>query len=393
MKKESQKAFGLKEVVFLLLLTCVVSVVIGYSLASKIKIVASGQENSFLEEIKQNYEYIVTNYYEEVDIDKLLTGAIDGMVESLGDTHSTAITNVLYFNAKLTGQYSGIGIQVATDADGKIIVYNVIDDSPAEKAGIKLWDQIISVDGKNFEDSVELAEYINKNNNKTVQVVLLREEQQLELTIECENIVLKSVYFDLFEKENKKIGYIYISVFANNTAEQFKEAIVELENQKIDSLIIDVRDNTGGHLTAAVDILSSLLKSDKVIYQIQIKDKITKYYSNGKSDKKYPIVILQNQNSASASELLSSAMKEQYNATIVGETSYGKGTVQELVHLSNGKEYKFTTKKWLTSKGNWINEKGITADIEVSLSEEYKNNPSDSTDNQLQAAIQYLIEK
>lgn len=392
MKKETQKTFGIKEVVFLLLLTCIVSIIMGYALASKYNIEYSKNEDSFLEEINKNYEYIRQNYYEDIDTDKLLTGAIDGMVEALGDTHSTPITNESYFTAKLTGEYNGIGVRVITDNDGKIIIYHVIENSPAEKAGVKAWDQIISIDGKTFKDSIELGDYVKQSKNKKIQITLLRDEEQLELTIERENIILQSVYSDLFENDDKKIGYIYISVFASNTAEQFKKALIELENKNMTCLIIDVRDNTGGHLTSVVDMLSSLLNSDKIIYQIQIKDKVTKYYSNGTTTKKYPIVVLQNSNSASASELLSSALKEQYGAIIIGETSYGKGTVQELVHLSNGKEYKFTTKKWLTSKGTWINEKGIKPDIEVTLSDEYKNNPSDDTDNQLQTAIQYLKE-
>ena len=166
-----------------------------------------------------------------------------------------------------------------------------------------------------------------------------------------------------------------------------------LEKQNIDSLIIDVRENTGGHLTTAVSLLSNFLDSKHVIYQIEKDNKTTKYYSKGKVQKKYPIVVLQNENSASASELLSAALKEEYGATIVGKTSFGKGTVQEVVSLSNGDTYKFTTKKWLTPKGNWIHKKGIAPDIEVNLSEKYQENPVEENDNQLQAAIDYLLKE
>ena len=181
-------------------------------------------------------------------------------------------------------------------------------------------------------------------------------------------------------------------MFASNTADQFKAAVESLEKQGMDSLIIDVRYNTGGHLTSAVEILSYLLSSDKVIYQIESKGTTTKYYSKGSETKTYPIVVLQNKNSASASELLSAALKEEYGATIIGEVSYGKGTVQELVTLTDGTQYKFTTKKWLTPKGNWINGVGVSVDIEEALSKEYENNPTEENDNQLQRAVQYLKE-
>ena len=182
-------------------------------------------------------------------------------------------------------------------------------------------------------------------------------------------------------------------IFSGTTSEQFKKALDELEKQNINSLIIDVRENSGGHLTTVVDMLSYMLSSDKVIYQIEKDGETTLYNSKGKKNIEYPIVLIQNKNSASASELFVSALSEQLGAYIIGETSYGKGTVQEVNYLSNGDTYKFTTKKWKTSKGVWINKKGIKPDLEISLDEEYSLNPNDNTDNQLQAAIKYLIEE
>ena len=140
-------------------------------------------------------------------------------------------------------------------------------------------------------------------------------------------------------------------------------------------------------------MLSCLLDSSKIIYQIENKGEVTKYYSKGNTTKTYPIVVLQNNGSASASELLSAALKEEYGATIIGENSYGKGTVQELISLQDGIQYKITTKKWLTPKGNWINGTGVSVDIEEKLSEEYRQNPTDENDNQLQKAIEYLKQK
>ena len=146
-------------------------------------------------------------------------------------------------------------------------------------------------------------------------------------------------------------------------------------------------------MTTASNIVSLFLDSSNIIYQTEKEDQIEKFYSSGKETKKYPVVVLQNSASASASELLSSALKEQYGAKVVGTVSFGKGTVQELITLSDGTEYKFTTKKWLTPKGNWIHKKGVEPDYEVDLEEKYFENPTDENDTQLQKAIEVLTEE
>ena len=174
-----------------------------------------------------------------------------------------------------------------------------------------------------------------------------------------------------------------------NTDTQFKTKLKELEKDGIDSLIIDLRGNSGGHLTAVENMISEFLDKDKVIYQMETKSKIKKYYSKGNKTKIYPIVLLVDNDSASASEMMTAALKESYGATIVGMTTYGKGTVQELQD-SNESQYKITTKKWLTPNGNWINEVGIKPDYEMELDEKYFLEPTDAHDNQLQKAIEIL---
>ena len=174
-----------------------------------------------------------------------------------------------------------------------------------------------------------------------------------------------------------------------NTDTQFKKHLDELEKDGIDSLIIDLRGNTGGHLTSVENMMSMFLDKTKVIYQIESKGKTTKYYSKGKETKKYPIVVLVDELSASASEMLTATLKESYGATVVGKTTFGKGTVQELLD-SNENQYKITTKKWLTPNGNWINEVGVKPDVEVDLDEKYLKEPTKENDNQLQKAIEVL---
>lgn len=390
-----KKNFNYKEVIFLVILTCVVSLWMGNAIKLN-KIEPKTESDDYLKEFEENYQYILDNYYDEVNKEAIIKGAISGMVNALGDDYSVAINDESSnnFNTRLTGSYSGIGIEIVNDNNYNIIISDVFEDTPAAKAGLKVMDVILSIDDVDFSNkkTSELTDYIKESNKEKYIIKVKRGTEELSFEIERQLIQIKSIYSELKEIDDHKIGYIYISVFASNTADQFKAAVESLEKQGMDSLIIDVRYNTGGHLTSAVEILSYLLSSDKVIYQIESKGIITKYYSKGSETKTYPIVVLQNKNSASASELLSAALKEEYGATIIGEVSYGKGTVQELVTLTDGTQYKFTTKKWLTPKGNWINGVGVSVDIEEALSKEYENNPTEENDNQLQRAVQYLKE-
>lgn len=391
-----KKNFNSKEVIFLLIVTCLISLALGNAINIKNE-TKEETKDEYLEEFEKNYQFIVENYYDEVDKSKLIKSAIEAMANSLGDDYSVAITDDISnsFNIRLTGSYSGIGIEIVNDQSYNIYISEVFEDSPAAKAGLQVMDMILSIDDLDLKNkkTIELTNYIKEHDKDTYTLKIKRGEEEKTIELQKQQIELKSVNYEIKTVESKKIGYIYISVFASNTSSQFKQAIEYLEKEKIDSLIIDVRNNTGGHLTSVVDMLSNLLDSTKVIYQIESKGKITKYYSKGKITKTYPIVVLQNNESASASELLSAALKEEYGATIIGEDSFGKGTVQELVTLPDGTQYKITTKKWLTPSGNWINGKGVTADIVEKLNNSYNETPTEENDNQLQKAIEYLKQK
>lgn len=387
--------FKTAEVLFLIILTAFIGLIMGYLLNNDKNVQNASDEA--LNEIIDNYYYIIDNYYNDIDKDALVSGAIDGMINSLDDDYSELLKedNSSTFYMTLEGSYQGIGIEIYNDKNNNIVILDVLDNSPAEEAGIKSGDIVKKIDDKNLEntDISELTKYVKENQKENYNLIIIRNNQEISFDIERKEITIKSVLSKVFEKQNRKIGYIYISIFSNTTSEQFKTALNDLEKQNIDSLIIDVRENSGGHLTTVVSLLSEILDSSHVIYQIEKDGERTKYYSKGKETKKYPIIVLQNGNSASASELLSAALKEEYGATIIGETSYGKGTVQEVVSLSNGDTYKFTTKKWLTPKGKWIHQKGVIPDIEVSLDETYQNDPTDDNDKQLQTAINYIIEE
>lgn len=393
MRKSNRKAvFHTTEVVTLIVLTCVIGIGMGFFLGNRedCKVSSSTIEDEYVKKFLENYQYVTENFYGEVDSKTLIDGALDGMLKSLGDEYSTVI-NSNTFDAQLEGNYQGVGIEIYSDGNS-IIILNVFEGSSAAEAGLKPGDVIVSIDGVNFlgKESSTITDYIKSSKASSFKFEILRDEQTHIFTLNRGNVTIPSVESKIFYRNGKKIGYIYIDIFASATVSQFTKALNDLESQNINGLILDVRDNSGGHLTTVVDILSNFMDKTNVIYQTETKTETKKFYSKGKINKTYPIVVLQNKSSASASELLSIALQEQYGATIVGETSYGKGTVQELVTMGDT-EYKFTTKKWLSPKGNWVHEKGVTPNISVTLDTIYYDNPVDENDNQLQTAINELV--
>lgn len=385
--------FSLIEVILIIFISILFGVVIGYLITfSK----GAGITDKNIEEIVDTYRNIVDEYYDDVDKDKLSESAIKGMIDSLEDPYSNYMDNDTTdeFNETIDGSFVGIGVVVMYNEDYNSII-EVYKNSPAEKAGIKKDDKIIKVDGEDAKGIYgdEIAKKIRGLEGTTVKITVLRGEEELEFDVVRGTIEIKSVSTEVFEVDGKKIGYLKIDNFAANTYSQFAKKIKSLEKKKIDSLIIDVRDNPGGHLLQTRQILSLFFNKKTVLYQIQSKSSKKKVYSYTNDTKDYPIAVLINGGSASASEILASCFKDNYKkATIIGTKSYGKGTVQKAKSLSSGTSIKYTTEKWLTSKGEWINKKGVKPNIEVELNEEYYTNPSHDTDNQLQKAIETLKE-
>ena len=392
--KKNKNLFKISELFSLIIITMIVSLTLGYFLGQRMN--GTTKLSDEMKKFIKDYNEIKENYYEDINDKEILKKALESVVNSLGDPYSTVIDNSLSnsINTELKGQYSGFGIQIANTKDNRILIVSIIDDSPALEAGLKAGDIILKMDGESVEGKTtdEFTKLVKGSNKQTITLTLLRDNKEIDIAVTRKIVTLKSVSSKIFEQDGKKVGYIYISIFAANTDSQFKKELIDLEKKGINSLIIDVRDNTGGHLTSVENIISMFLDKKHVIYQIESKGKTTKTYSKNNDSKKYKVVMLVNENSASASEMLTAAMKEEYNSEVVGMKTFGKGTVQEVGNTSNTNlNYKITTKKWLTPKGNWINKKGIEPTIKVELSKEYIKNPSEETDNQLKTAIETAI--
>lgn len=387
-----KEGFSYPEMVIIMIIAILFGFLIGNVVSFTKKETTNSSVPSELKEFVDTYNDIVNNYYDKVNKEELIDAGIKGMINYLDDPYATYFdgTSSTNFNQTLEGNYEGVGIEVTLD-NNKVKITKVFADTPAKKAGIKVGDYITkvngeSVEGKSLSDVVSL---IKNAKNKEVEITITRDNQEKAMKVTRTTVDMPYTSSKVYEENGKKIGYLKIEMFSNNITKQVKKELESLKKKNIDKLVIDVRDNPGGYLTQVTEILSLFMTKKDVIYQLQTKNNKEKVYStSSKATYSYPVVVLINENSASASEILASAFKETYNAEIVGVNSYGKGTVQKTGDLNNGDTIKYTVQKWLTPKGNWINEKGVTPTKEVKL--ELKENEilTEDNDNQLKAAIE-----
>lgn len=371
--------FNLLEVVIIVLITgIVVSVVSGLIVFNNYdKIVKNNNEktNAELSEFIENYNKIVNNYVDDVDKNELIQNAIKGMYNYLGDDYTMYIDEEESENLEdqLAGEYTGLGVEIATyileDGANTNIITKVFKDSSAEKAGLKVGDIIIKIDDIDLKDKTSsfIADKIKNGTAESFTLTYIREKKENTITIKKSHVYINSVNTQIYDNTL----YMKIDTFSLTIKDQVEKEIKKLDS-KITSLIIDLRDNTGGYLNSANDTAELFLDKGQIIYQLKNKSGIvTKYTSKNDKIREFKkIIILVNETSASASEVLTLALKENINAIVVGEKTYGKGTVQDKSTLSNGSIVKFTTSYWLSPKGNSINKIGITPDYKVEKEEE-----------------------
>lgn len=372
--------FNLVEVIVIILITgIIVSVASGLIVFKNYdKLSTVTESSSNLVEFNKAYEHIVDSYVKDVDKEKLIDAAIDGMYTYLNDEYSIYIDkdSSESLEQRLDGEYSGVGIEISANKDnGKIIISNVFCDSPAMEAGLKIGDELIALDGVSLsgKETTYVSDTIKNSKKNTFKIKYKRNDNEYEVELTRKVVTIDSV----ISKEYHNVGYIQIQTFSATTSKQVKEKIKGF-GDNIDSVVIDLRNNTGGYLSAAYEIADYFVQKGKPIYQLKDKNnKVTKYNAKSNVLKDFKgISVLINNYSASASEVLTLALKESANATIVGTKSYGKGTVQETDNLSSGAMVKYTTAYWLSPNGNSINGIGISPDIEVK-----------DTDKQLDTAV------
>ncbi len=309
--------------------------------------------------------FIESNYVQDVARRDLIDGAISGMVNSLGDPHSIYLAPQLYsqLRAETSGAFGGIGVYMGFK-NGGVQVMSVIPDGPGQRAGLLAGDEILAVDGQPVEEISpgEVALKIRGQIGTSVELLIHREGfDDTTYNLTRENIHVQTVAGKMIDG---RIGYIKISNFSENTGDEFKTTLAELERAGMKGLILDMRQNPGGVINGCIEIARQLVPAGTIASVIK-RDGSKEVYTSDLPAARFPIVVLIDRNSASASELLSGALQDTKAAVVVGETSYGKGSVQTLIPMAHDDGLKLTIAKYYTPSGRCIDGVGIEPDIEI----------------------------
>ena len=351
-------------------------------------------EMDYQEKLDTIQMYLDNYYLYNIDDEMLEDSLAAGLLNGIDDKYAKYYTKEEFdqLMEETSGSYGGIGISIIMNDDGQVEVYKVFKDSPAEKAGIQVKDIIVEADlERDFEDIDQLVSIVRGEEGTTVDIVVSRDGKEIPMTVERRIIDVETVAYKMLENN---IGYIQLTEFDTISVDQFNNALDALESQGMTSLILDLRDNPGGDYDTVIAMADRVLPEGKITTVVDKQGTEQTEYSDEEHQITIPMVVLINENSASASELFTGAIKDYGIATIVGETSYGKGIVQSIFRLEDGSGMKFTTEEYLTPNGNHINGIGVVPDVEVSIPEEaYEDGElTEDEDVQLQKAIEVLTQ-
>ena len=331
--------------------------------------------------LQELYQMIEASYYQDVDEDALLEGAYKGLAGALGDPYSAYMNEEEFSNWKtaLQGEYSGIGITFSQDADGNYVVVSVTEGSPAEEAGLKTGDILLAADGKTYDNMDLLANAIKGKEGTQVELTYARDGKEHTASMTREKIIQHSVSHKMLDQDT---GYIAITSFMESTAEEFHQALQSVEESGAKDLVLDLRDNGGGLLNTCIDVADEFLDQGIVVY-VEGKNQERMEYESKDGKIALKTVVLVNENSASAAEILAAALKDNGFA-LVGQTTFGKGVIQSTNELADGSALKITIMEYFSPKGNAIHEKGVAPNHEV------KQDEGTEADEQLQKALELL---
>lgn len=357
----------------------------------------SSTESSIAKTLKMFKSLISSKYIYDIDEENLIDGALKGYVEGLGDQYTEYLTKeeMEAFTEEASSEYVGIGIYVS-NVNNQIYVVGVMKNSPALEVGIQAGDIITKVNGVEYsgEEMSDATSVLKGEEGTTAEVSILRDENEIDFTVTRKKITVEHVASQMLKED---IAYIQINSFDSGVAESFKKQAEELLEQGAKKMIIDLRSNGGGIVDEATNIADLFVDKGKTLLITKGKseeEKVTKAETNAQI-KDIPVVILTNEATASASEILAGALRDQYGATLVGKTSYGKGVIQTLYSLGDGSGIKITTDEYYTPNHVQINKKGLIPDYEVDLTvdEEGYYETSIEKDAQLLKAIEVVNNK
>ncbi|MGJ3238912.1 MAG: S41 family peptidase [Anaerolineae bacterium] len=355
---------------------------------------AIGDVDEAFAPLYETFQLIQSRYVsgDEVGVNTLIDGAISGMIESLGDPFSSYFDPQSFenFTTQLSGDVEGIGVVIFTNEDDQIEVQQVFEGTGADAAGVRPGDIFIEVDGVDVTDydQTQLGNVVRGDAGTTVAITFLRGEEEVTLTITRVRFEVPNVEYQLLEESD--IAYISMADFNDRSRGQLNEALTALDVNNRAGLVFDLRNNPGGTLSSAVDVASAFIDEGVVLYESFADGSEQTFDADGDyANITVPIVVLVNENSASASELVSGAMQDQGIATLIGEVTFGKGTVQTVQPISNNGAVRLTIARYLLPSRRWIHEVGVTPDIIVELDE--MNAQPDDPDPQLEAAINFIL--
>ncbi|ARK23466.1 peptidase S41 [Sporosarcina sp. P37] len=327
-----------------------------------------GSERKEFKKLFDAYDQLKENYFDDVDDQVVIDGAINGMVDSLGDPYSDYLNEkeAKQLNESISSSFEGIGAEIQ-ESNGYISIVSPIKNSPAEKAGLLPNDVVLSVDGESIQgmSSSEAVLLIRGEKGSTVTLSVRRGEKSdpFDVKIVRDVIPINTVYAEMLDDN---IAHINITSFSEHTYEELLEAFNEMTDKGMEGVLIDVRQNPGGILSGAIDISDLFVEKGKILFQTEEKGMAPEAYPASDGQKvTVPVALIVDEGSASASEILAGALKESAGIPIVGVKTFGKGTVQTPTQLPDGSNLKLTTAKWLTPDGNWIHKKGIEPDVNV----------------------------
>ena len=350
---------------------------------------------NYQEKLDTIQSYLDMYFLWDIDEEAMEDSLAEGLLAGTGDKYAQYYSKKEFDNLmeEISGSYGGIGVSIIENDDGMIEVVQVFEGSPAEAAGIQAKDIIIEADGiTEIRDVDHLVELVRGEPGTTVDLVVKRDDKEIPVTVERQIIEMELITYEMLEDH---IGYIRLSEFETIAIEQFNQALDDLESQGMTSLIIDIRDNPGGDYDTVISLADRVLPEGKITTVIDKNGTSSVETSDEEHQINIPMVVLINGNSASASELFSGAIKDYGIATMIGETTFGKGIIQSIYRLPDGSGMKFTTQEYLTPNGNHIHEIGVSPDIEVAIPEEaYEDGVvTREEDVQLQTAIDFLKDK
>lgn len=335
--------------------------------------------------LDQLYDELENSFYKKPDEEQMATGMYKGLVAGLGDPYSAYMTKEEYtsWTDSTLGEFDGVGITFSTNKNGEYVVVNTIPDTPAEKAGLEAGDILLAVNDKTYSTMDTFSAALKGKAGTKVKLTYARDGKEKNVVMKRATIVNKTIESEVLKDQ---IGYIKISSFEEHTADDFKSALSNLQKKQVKGLVIDLRENGGGIVDAGIQVADELLGEGTVTY-LQDQHGKRQYLKSEKSKIDIPYVLLVDENTASTSEIIAAAVKDDGKNPLVGTTTFGKGIVQSTGELSDGSALKLTTMQYFSPKGHVINGKGIKPTYEV------KNDKKSKTDKHLNKALELLKAK